>query len=241
MNISGSSHIAAQLLKWFRLNKRPLAWRHTRDPYPIWLSEIIMQQTRIAQGTPYYLDFIKAYPTVYDMAAASEEQILKLWQGLGYYSRARNMLGTAKLIVADYKGVFPDNYKLLRSLPGIGDYTASVILSICYGKGYPVVDGNVSRVVSRLYNIRHVVNSPMSKKEVKEKVNEFFIGQEPGMVNEALMDLGAMVCLPANPVCLACPLKSHCVANDKRLQDSLPVKLPKKTLKKRFLHYVKNQ
>ena len=225
------------IMKWYKENARELPWRKTKDPYVIWLSEIIMQQTRIEQGTPYFNKFVSSFPTVFDLARASEDQVLKHWQGLGYYSRARNMHHAAKTIVEKWNGHFPSNYDDLISLKGIGDYTASALLSFCHHQPYAVLDGNVFRLLSRLFGIEEPINSTIGKKIFKKKANEFLDQSNPGDFNQALMDFGAMVCKPNNPACTSCPLQFDCVAKREQSQASLPTKLKAKDLKKRYLHY----
>jgi A/G-specific adenine glycosylase len=229
--------IADILLKWYKENGRELPWRKTRDPYIIWLSEIILQQTRIEQGLPYFEKFVSKYSKVEDLANASEDEVLRLWQGLGYYSRARNLHFTAKEVVSKYKGEFPSEFNELKKLKGIGDYTASLIASVCFGVPEAVVDGNVFRVLSRLYGIETPINTTKAKKEFKELANQIIDKESPGDFNQAIMDFGAMVCRPANPDCNSCALKSACTAQKNSLQNELPKKLPKQKSKERFFHY----
>ncbi|RYD77539.1 MAG: A/G-specific adenine glycosylase, partial [Sphingobacteriales bacterium] len=178
-----NKRINVALLTWFSANKRPLPWRQTKNPYHIWLSEIILQQTRVAQGTPYYQRFIENYPTVEHLAAADEQEVLKLWQGLGYYSRARNLHATAKMIAEKYKGIFPDDVKEILSLKGIGDYTAAAIISIAFNKPFAVLDGNVFRVLSRLFLIETPINAPEAKKIFQTKAQELLDKDNPGEFN----------------------------------------------------------
>ncbi|AVR44507.1 A/G-specific adenine glycosylase [Christiangramia fulva] len=226
------------LTVWYLGNKRDLPWRKTRDPYKIWLSEIMLQQTRIEQGLPYYLKFIKAFPTVFDLAAANSEQVLKLWQGLGYYSRARNLHSTAKYVAEELKGIFPDNYSDLKKLKGIGDYTASAIASICYDEPVAVVDGNVYRVLSRIFNIHTPINTTAGNKEFKKLAEELLDKNDPATFNQALMEFGALHCKPQNPACPVCPFKDYCLALQKQLITELPVKIKKSKVKKRYFNYL---
>ena len=232
-----SQSITTELLKWFYINKRDLPWRKTKDPYFIWLSEIIFQQTRISQGIDYYLRFVEKYPDIFSLAAASEEEVLKLWQGLGYYSRARNMLKTARQIVAEYKGTFPSELTELLKLKGIGEYTASVILSVCFEKPYAVIDGNVNRLISRLYNIHDFIDVPAGQKKIKEKADKLIDHRHAGNFNEAMMDFGALVCTPQKPDCEHCPLQKYCMALKNGIVGQLPKKSPKRDNRKRYFHY----
>ncbi|MBL6963827.1 MAG: A/G-specific adenine glycosylase [Bacteroidetes bacterium] len=229
--------IRSTILEWYFAHGRKLPWRETKDPYAIWLSEIIMQQTRIEQGTPYYEEFIKSYKTVFDLAKAPEQDVLRLWQGLGYYSRARNMHHTAKVLVENHKGIFPSDYESLIKLRGIGDYTASEILSYCFNKPYSILDGNVVRLLSRLFEIRENRNSAKGKKLFKEQADQLLEQENPGEFNQALMDIGAGICTPANPLCNSCPLQTVCIAFQKNIQNELPLKSTAKKVRKRYLHY----
>ena len=189
------------LIDWYKKNKRELPWRNTSDPYKIWLSEIILQQTRVQQGLPYFERFIHHYPTIKDLASADEQDILLLWQGLGYYSRARNMHQTAKIIVDKYHGNFPKNYSEIIALKGIGEYTAAAIASFAFGLAYPVLDGNVYRVISRLFGIEKPIDTSKGKKEVTEALNLVFNQDNPGLFNQAVMEFGATHCTPKKPRC----------------------------------------
>ena len=226
------------LIKWYSINKRNLPWRETVNPYYIWLSEIILQQTQIKQGLPYYLSFIKEFPTVFDLANAKETQVLNLWQGLGYYSRARNLHVTAKYIANELKGVFPNNYEDLLKLKGVGDYTASAIASICYNEPSPVVDGNVYRFLSRYFGIETPINSSKAKKEFKNLAQELIDVTNPAEFNQAIMEFGARQCKPQSPNCGTCPFSKSCVALQKDLVKELPVKLKKATITKRYFNYL---
>jgi len=225
------------LITWYQQNKRDLPWRHIVDPYHVWLSEIILQQTRVAQGLPYYLKFIENYPTVKDLAKASEQEVLNLWQGLGYYSRARNLHYTAKDIVQNYDGIFPGNYKDLLKLKGVGAYTAAAIASFCYNEPVAVLDGNVYRVLARLFGIDAPINSPEGQKYFKQLAQELIDKQNPGVYNQAIMEFGALHCTPSNPKCEICSMANDCMAYQTGKVNELPVKLKKIKIKKRFLHY----
>jgi A/G-specific adenine glycosylase len=226
-----------RLIYWYLQNKRDLPWRNTRNPYEIWLSEIILQQTRVAQGLPYFEAFISAFPTVFDLANASEEQVLKLWQGLGYYSRARNLHQTAQIIVSNYKGSFPTTYNELLKLKGIGPYTAAAIASFSFDEAVPVVDGNVIRLVSRILGI----SEPVDRTDVKRKILTFVelaIGHsDPADFNQAIMDAGATLCTPMRPACQGCPFQQSCYAFLHEASARIPNKTPKTALKKRFFNY----
>ncbi|WP_460220644.1 A/G-specific adenine glycosylase [Psychroserpens sp. MEBiC05023] len=223
------------LTHWYSANKRSLPWRSTKNPYHIWLSEIIMQQTQIKQGLPYYDAFVANYPTVFNLANAKEEAVLKLWQGLGYYSRARNLHASAIYIAKELKGEFPSTYADILKLKGVGDYTASAIASICFDEATAVVDGNVYRVLSRYYGISTPINSTAGIKEFKALATTLIDSSQPGDYNQAVMEFGATQCKPKNPNCNICPLNDSCIALEKGIIDELPVKLKKvKVTKKHF-------
>ncbi len=226
------------IITWFQQNKRDLPWRHTKDPYKIWLSEIILQQTRVTQGLPYYENFVKTYPKLKDLAEASEQDVLKLWQGLGYYSRARNMHFTARNIYNDLNGKFPNTYKELLKLKGVGDYTASAIASFCYNEKTPVLDGNVFRVLARFFGIETPINTGKAKKEFKALAVELIDFKNPGLFNQALMEFGALQCTPSKPDCQNCPLNDTCVALQKKQVAILPQKENKIKIRKRFFNYL---
>ncbi len=230
--------IGLQLLEWYDINRRSLPWRGSRDPYVIWISEIIFQQTRIGQGTSYFLRFIERFPDIRSLAEAEEDEVLRLWQGLGYYSRARNLMTTARNIQADYAGQFPSDFKQISELKGIGDYTASCITSICYRMPHAAVDGNVYRVLSRLYADLTVINSGAGKKRFKALAQSLITPQRPGDFNEAMMDLGAMVCTPRSPLCQECPLSTLCQAFASGTQSSFPVKTVARSRSVRLMEYV---
>ena len=196
------------LINWYLNNKRDLPWRNTDNPYNIWLSEIMLQQTRVAQGLPYYLDFITTFPTVFDLAKAPEEKVLKHWQGLGYYSRARNLHYTAKYVANELKGEFPNNYKDLLKLKGIGEYTAAAIASFSHNEAVPVVDGNVFRVLSRYFDIETDISLATAKKEFSELALELMPKNDPATFNQAIMEFGALQCVPKNPDCQNCIFNS---------------------------------
>lgn len=227
-----------KILDWYSKNKRSLPWRGSRNPYKIWLSEIILQQTRVAQGTPYYLKFVAAFPKVTDLAKAEEETILKLWQGLGYYSRARNLHTAAKTVVNDYGGVFPSTYKGLLKLKGVGDYTASAIASICFDERQAVVDGNVYRVLSRYFGINTPINSTEGIKYFKVLAQELLHKSNVRDYNQGIMEFGAMQCTPKSPACSSCPLGESCIALKENSIDSLPVKLKKTKVRTRYFNYL---
>lgn len=227
-----------KILEWYHEHKRELPWRATTDPYKIWLSEIMLQQTRVAQGMPYYHKFLEAFPTVYDLAKADEEKVLKLWQGLGYYSRARNLHATAKMVVNQYDGNFPNTYKELKSLKGVGDYTASAIASICFDIPEPVVDGNVYRVLSRYFGVDLPINSTEGINYFKELARDVMDKENIRDYNQGIMEFGAIQCAPKKPYCLLCPLNESCVALKENKVDSLPVKLNKTKIKHRFFNYL---
>ncbi|MCW9036355.1 A/G-specific adenine glycosylase [Altibacter sp.] len=233
-----SPFFSNKLIAWYLQNRRMLPWRTTSNPYFIWLSEIILQQTRVAQGLPYYLKFIKAFPTIESLAEANEAEILKLWQGLGYYSRARNLHAAAKFVVHDLEGAFPGTYKELLQLKGVGDYTASAIASICYSEPAAVVDGNVYRVLSRVFGVETPINSTQGIKDFKTLAQALLDPSQPGTYNQAIMEFGAQYCVPQNPVCETCIFSDRCEAYKTGKVGLLPVKLKKSTIKKRYFNYM---
>lgn len=226
------------LLRWFDQEKRSLPWRESKDPYAIWLSEIILQQTRVDQGLAYFNRFLKACPDVFALANATEDQVLKLWQGLGYYSRARNLHHTAKFIVETYQGVFPADYHALLSLKGIGPYTAAAIASIAFDLPHPVCDGNVERVVTRLLAIKEAPKSPSVQKQIHTFLNQHIDHQRPGDFNQAMMELGALICKPSRPECPSCPVKDECKARKLKLTGEIPFRQKKEQNPQRFLYYL---
>lgn len=223
---------------WYAISKRDLPWRNSRNPYFIWLSEIIMQQTRIDQGLAYYLRFTEEFPTINDLANASEDKVLKLWQGLGYYSRARNLFFTAKYINQHHHGMFPDDYNSIRSLKGIGEYTAAAIASISFNLEYPAVDGNVYRVLSRFFGIQEAIDTNSGRKVFNELAKELIKGTNPGMHNQALMEFGALQCTPKNPDCPQCPLQEGCFAFNSGKIGDLPIKQNKTKQRDRYFNYL---
>ena len=218
--------IQENLLEWYGANHRSLPFRENNDPYRIWVSEVMLQQTQVKTMIPYYQRFLKEFPTVFDLAKASEDQVYKLWAGLGYYSRAKNLLKCAKEIVGLHNGKFPEDYKEALKLPGVGPYTAGAVLSIAYNLKHPAVDGNVMRVISRLYNMTDDIALARNKKVFEEKVASI-LPDDVRHFNQAIMELGALVCTPTNPKCRNCPLQSQCQANKSNLQEELPVKTKK--------------
>ncbi len=228
-----------QLRLWYSQNKRTLPWRESKDPYLVWLSEVIMQQTRVAQGTMYYLRFAQNYPTVLHLANAPADVVMKLWEGLGYYSRARNMHEAAKQIVADFGGKMPDNYQDLVKLKGVGPYTAAAISSICFNQKYAVVDGNVYRVLARIFGIETPINSSAGSKIFNDLANSFIQkSPDPGEYNQAIMEFGALHCTPKSPKCNSCIFSQTCVAFATGRVADLPVKIKSKPLKNRYLNYL---
>lgn len=226
------------LLHWYLQNKRDLPWRNTSHPYPIWLSEIMLQQTRVAQGMPYFLSFMEAFPTVFDLAKADEEQVLKLWQGLGYYSRARNMHKTAQIIAFDLNGNFPNNYNELLKLKGIGEYTAAAIASFAFNEVVPVVDGNVYRVLARYFNVETDIASSSARKEFTALAKELIPNDNPALFNQAIMEFGALQCVPKNPNCGICIFNSSCAALQKKKVAELPLKLKKTKVTNKYFNYL---
>ena len=227
-----------RLIQWYLENKRDLPWRNTTNPYKIWLSEIILQQTRVAQGLPYYERFIETFPTVFDLANASEEQVLKLWQGLGYYSRGRNLHKTAQIIAFDLNGTFPKTYTELLKLKGIGTYTAAAIASFSQKEVVSVVDGNVFRVLARYFDVETDISSATAKKEFTALANEVIDKKRPDLFNQALMEFGALQCVPKKPICSVCIFNESCAALQKKKVDLLPIKLKKTKVTERFFNYL---
>ena len=226
-----------KLKSWYLQNHRPLLWRQTSDPYKIWLSEIILQQTRVAQGTPYYEKFISDYPTVFDLAAAEERDVLRLWQGLGYYSRARNMHYTARQIVAEFEGKFPQTAVQLAKLKGLGNYTAAAIASFAFGEAIPAIDGNVYRVMARLFGIFTDILSNEGKKEFAALAVQLVSHEDPATYNQAMIEFGAIQCVPVAPNCTVCPFNDICYAYKFDMQARLPVKTKKAAVRNRFFNY----
>jgi len=226
-----------ELINWYLINKRDLPWRHTTDAYTIWLSEVILQQTRVEQGLPYFNKFLSNFPTVTDFANATEAKVLKLWQGLGYYSRGRNMHATAQIVVKDHHGIFPNLHDELIKLKGIGEYTAAAISSFSAGEARAVVDGNVFRVLSRYYGIDTAINSPAGKKQFFSLANELLFKEDPALYNQAIMEFGAIQCKPKSPNCGICPLNQTCYAYTHHVVNALPVKIKKAAQKHRYINY----
>jgi len=226
-----------EIIKWYSSHKRTLPWRDTQDAYVIWLSEIILQQTRVEQGLPYFNRFLEAYPTVADFAATTETQVLKLWQGLGYYSRGRNMLFTAQQISSLYNNVFPVKYSELIKLKGIGEYTAAAISSFSSGEAQAVLDGNVFRVLARYFGINTPINSTEGKKQFTDLARSMLSLEDPATYNQAIMEFGALQCKPKSPDCAVCPLQLSCYARKNNLIPVLPVKLKKLKVKTRYINY----
>ena len=226
------------LLKWFDAKRRDLPWRHNPTPYEVWLSEVILQQTRVSQGMDYYLRFIERWPTVVDLAKASEEEVLKMWQGLGYYSRARNLHHCAQQVTSEYEGQFPSDYEKLKRLKGIGDYTAAAIASIAFNLPHAVVDGNVYRVLARLYDIDTPININEGQKLFAQLAEDLLNRKQPGLHNQALMEFGALHCTPKNPDCMLCPLQAQCLAFAHQTVMQRPVKLQKVKVTTRYFNYL---
>jgi A/G-specific adenine glycosylase len=231
-------NFSSSLISWYQKHLRKLPWRETRDPYKIWLSEIILQQTRVAQGLPYYEKFVEKYPTVFDLAKAPQDEVLRLWQGLGYYSRARNLHACAQQVVEIHNGEFPQEYNSLQSLKGIGKYTGAAIASFAFKKQVPVVDGNVFRVLARYFNIDLNIADAKNFKTFFETAEALIPEDLPDLFNQGMMELGATICTPSNPACLVCPIATGCVARKKGLQRTLPVKEKKIKISKRFFYYL---
>jgi len=231
-------NFSEKLVEWYNGNKRNLPWRLTKQPYKIWVSEIILQQTRIEQGQKYYYSFLKKYPNIYKLAKTSDDELLKIWEGLGYYSRAINMFKTSKIIVDKYNGIFPSNYDDLIKLPGIGDYTASAISSICYNEVQPVIDGNVLRFLSRMFKINLPIEKLKTKAYFKKLGFKLIKGVSPGDFNQAMMDFGSMVCRPKKYQCNKCIFSSNCKAFNSNTVMLYPFKEKRTKIKERFLNYI---
>lgn len=232
-----SSYFTEKLLRWYPQNRRDLPWRATRDPYIIWLSEIILQQTRVAQGLPYFYDFVNKFPSLEQLANAPEAEVLRSWQGLGYYSRARNLHACARQIVNELQGQFPDNYEGLLRLKGVGPYTAAAIASFAFREPVAVVDGNVYRVLSRYFGISTDIGSHAGKKEFEVLANQLIPKSTPDEYNQAIMEFGALQCVPTNPECSNCPLHGSCFAAKQGLVSQLPVKEKKTKVRPRYFVY----
>lgn len=227
-----------KIISWYKINKRELPWRNTSDPYYIWLSEIILQQTRVDQGMAYYLKFVQEFPTVQELANAEDEKVLRLWQGLGYYSRARNLHFTAKLIVENYNCVFPADFQEIKKLKGVGEYTAAAISSFAFNLPHAVLDGNVFRVLSRIFGIEMAIDSTKGKKYFLELCNELLDKRNPALFNQAIMEFGALQCIPKNPDCSKCIFMINCIAFSKNKVLELPVKSKSLIRKNRYFNYL---
>lgn len=227
-----------EIVTWYKKNFRALPWRETRNPYYIWLSEVILQQTQVVQGLQYYEKFVLEFPEIQDLAQADEQKVLKLWQGLGYYSRARNLHKTARIICNTHAGVFPDTYSELLRLPGIGAYTAAAIMSFAFKQPFPALDGNVYRVLSRLYNLGIPVDEPSSRPVFMEILNEMIRYADPADFNNAMMELGALICRPDKPLCSTCPVSLSCMALKSGTAESLPLKKHKINKRKRYFNFL---
>jgi A/G-specific adenine glycosylase len=223
---------------WYEINQRELPWRETNDPYLIWLSEVILQQTRVNQGISYYYAFIENFPTIFHLANSPIDKVLKVWQGLGYYSRARSLHHSAKFICDNYNGVFPNNFSELLKLKGIGPYTAAAIASIAFNEPVPAVDGNVHRVLSRYFGLHQPAGSQSAIKECMNIGTELIKGYNPGKFNQSVIELGALVCTPKQPKCTECPLNEDCFALKNNMVNDLPVKKEKVKVKLRYFHYL---
>lgn len=226
-----------KIIKWYKANQRQLPWRETTNPYLIWVSEIILQQTQVQQGLSYYLRFIERFPDVKSLAAASVDEVLQYWQGLGYYSRARNLHQAARTIVEN-GGIFPKDYKSVRALKGVGDYTAAAICSFAYKMPYAAIDGNAYRVLSRVFGIKSPIDTTSGKKEIAFLAEEMLDKKEPDVYNQAMMDFGSKLCSPKSPLCLNCPVSDICIAFALDKVSSFPVKSIKPKQRKRYLVYV---
>ncbi len=232
------AYISRKLIAWYQTNRRELPWRETTDPYIIWISEIILQQTRVAQGLNYFSRFVARFPDVQALAKASEDEVLKYWQGLGYYSRARNLHTAAQTIMRQFGGKFPTDYSDVKSLKGIGDYTAAAIVSFAWNKPYAVVDGNVYRVLSRLFAIETPIDSTQGKKIFTELASSLLSHQQASLHNQAIMELGALQCIPQNPDCTTCPLTDVCMAYLQQNVSAYPKKQGKTKTRDRYFHYL---
>ncbi|NDV47543.1 A/G-specific adenine glycosylase [Paludibacter sp. 221] len=226
------------ITSWYLQNRRDLPWRNTSNPYHIWISEVILQQTRVNQGMDYYLRFVERFPTVKVLAEADEDEVLKYWQGLGYYSRARNLYKAAKKIMSDYSGRFPDKYEDILSLNGIGEYTAAAVASFAYNQPYATVDGNVYRVLSRLFAIETPIDTGTAKKEFMQLAQELLSPENPALHNQAMMEFGALYCVPVSPACSNCVLKGLCKAYDMDMVSLLPKKSQKTKVTNRYFNYL---
>ncbi len=237
LEFTDNGFVASKLIEWYESNKRELPWRDINDPYKIWISEIILQQTRVNQGMDYYLRFIDRFPDIHTLADADEQEVLKYWQGLGYYSRARNLHAAAQTVVNDFGGIFPNDYHSIIQLKGIGEYTASAIISFAWNKPYPVVDGNVFRFLSRLLMIDEPIDTNKGKTLFTKIAGELMDVSQAGIFNQAIMEFGALQCVPASPNCFTCPFSEKCFAYSESKTEAYPVKLNKVKIKNRYFHY----
>lgn len=238
LTLSFTENLHKCLHKWYKRHARELPWRKTSDPYKIWVSETILQQTRVSQGLPYYERFIARFPDVEALAAAGNDEVMKYWEGLGYYTRARNMHEAAKAVASESGGKFPSSYEAIRKLKGIGDYTAAAIASLAFGLPYAAVDGNVTRVIARWFGIEEAVNTASAKKTINRLAGELLDTANPGLHNQAMMELGALVCKPQNPDCGTCPVKNECFAYINNMVSKLPVKNAAKPKKTRYFIFI---
>ncbi|MEL7223181.1 MAG: A/G-specific adenine glycosylase, partial [Bacteroidota bacterium] len=232
------AYFTTALIEWYDPGRRPLAWKHISDPYLIWLSEIILQQTRAEQGAPYFEKFKAAFPTVAELALAPEDQVMKLWEGLGYYSRARNLHAAAKFIYHELEGQFPSTYPDILQLKGVGSYTAAAIASFAYGLPHAVVDGNVYRVLSRFYGETTPIDTTTGKKRFAQLAQQLLAIDDPAIYNQAIMDLGATICTPKAPKCSVCPMADECQAYAENTWHALPVKVKKLQRKTRYFNFL---
>ncbi len=228
---------APKLIEWYNFNKRDLPWRNTQDPFKIWMSEIILQQTRVQQGLPYYERFVAAFASVTDLANAPLDDVLRLWQGLGYYSRARNMHQAATYIRDDLAGIFPNSFENLLQMKGVGRYTAAAIASFAYNEQVPVVDGNVQRLLARIFGVSDDIMHPKTQKIFETIANQHIPKENPGIFNQAIMEFGSLYCTPSKPDCESCIFNSICFAHKHQMASELPVKLKKTKVRKRFFQY----
>lgn len=227
------SQFQTDLLNWYDENKRDLPWRKDQDPYKVWVSEVMLQQTQVDTVIPYFYRFMEQFPTVYELASADEQEVLKAWEGLGYYSRARNLHNAVREVVSEYNGEVPSNPKQLGKLKGIGPYTRGAILSIAFNQAEPAVDGNVMRVLSRVFKIDDDISLGRTRKKFEEMAKNIISDENPSSFNQALMELGALVCTPKSPMCMFCPVMEHCQAYEEGIQEQLPVKAKKSRQKKK--------
>lgn len=236
--ISASTRFTEALLHWYAWHGRSLPWVGVRDPYKIWLSEILLQQTRVEQGLSYYQAFVETFPSVDVLADAEEQEVFKLWEGLGYYSRARNLISTAREVAFNRGGIFPETPETLMELKGIGPYTARAIASFAFNYPAAVVDGNVNRVLSRVFGVREAIDQPAGKRKMQELADSLLPQDDSAMFNQAMMDFGSLVCKPAKPACADCCMQNFCFAFQEGMTDQLPVKMKKVPRQSRYYHYI---